>query len=289
MTDYTNTLNRADTLLEMRGIKGHRAADRFCKDFKAYLVFFDAMGHGSAERTVELLEDDCSLTDSHCLNQNFRGTLNDFVSQPLREDGIFPLLFEILMDNNGKGVGAGELALPLVLSDYRFSNESDGVFADNRKVEIKKNGASLKPIKTGITPKGLVDELNDRYFEGTVPGKKKQDLVERHLRTVKDPSVYEEYFSELYPSCDVSDLAREVKQCYTDPEQFNTAVGRFALREYQRVDGWNNIIYIDSDSGRVVNIRDPESIDSLGLRFSPVLRRGSDTQAIADGYVNVSI
>ena len=289
MPDYTNTLERADQLLETRGIKGHRAADRFCKDFRAYLVFFDAMGYGSAEHTVELLENDNCLTDSQCLNRNFRGTLNDLVSQKLREDGIFPSLFEILMDNNGKGVGAGELALPLVLSDYRFSNDSDGVFGDNRKVEIKKNGASLKPIKTGLTPKGLVDELNNRYFQGTVPGKKKQSLVERHLRTVKDPSVYREYFAELYPGCDTESLAREVEKVYRDPELFNRAVGRFALREYQRVDGWNNIIYIDSENGRVVNIADPGSVDELGLRFSPVLRRGSDTQAIADGYVNVSI
>jgi hypothetical protein len=287
--DYTNTLERADQLLETRGIKGHRAADRFCKDFRAYLVFFDAMGYGSAEHTVTLLENDDCLTDSRCLNRNFRGTLNDLVSQKLREDGIFPSLFEILMDNNGKGVGAGELALPLVLSDYRFSNDSDGVFGDNRKVEIKKNGASLKPIKTGLTSKGLVDELNNRYFQGTVPGKKKQSLVERHLRTVKDPSVYREYFAELYPGCDTDSLAQEVEKVYRDPELFNRAVGRFALREYQRVDGWNNIIYIDSENGRVVNIADPDTVDELGLRFSPVLRRGSDTQAIADGYVNVSI
>ena len=69
-------LERADTLLDRRGIKGHTAADRFVSDFKAYLVYFDAIGKGSADQVLSLLEDDSNLTDSAILNTNFRSDLH---------------------------------------------------------------------------------------------------------------------------------------------------------------------------------------------------------------------
>ena len=301
---YADVLTRADALLSKRGISGHTAADRFIKDFKAYLVYYDALGFGDAERTVSLLENDSNLTDSSILNTNFRCKLSDLISEELKADGIFPELFRILLDNNGKGVGAGELALPLILSNYRFSNESDGVFDEDKKVEIKKGGASLKPVKTGLTEKGLVDELNRRYWNGTVPGKASK-LFKKHVDSITDPSVYGEYFSKLYVGCDTSTLTEEVVSgAYLDPVKFNTAVGKFALREYQKVDGWNNIIYIDAgDSTKkpttkagkraldpeVVNIANVNDVDTLDLKFKPVMARNRDTQAIADGYVNVVI
>ena len=57
--------------------------------------------------------------------------------------------------------------LPLIITGYSFSVVSDGEMANGDKVEIKKNGASLKPVKTGLTDKGLVDKLNEKYFDGT--------------------------------------------------------------------------------------------------------------------------
>jgi hypothetical protein len=289
MNPYTNIEQRAEALLSRRGIAGHTAATRFVKDFKAYLVYFDATGIGSAEHTLSLLEDDNNLTDSNILNSNFACKLDDLISETLRNDTLFIKLFDILMDNNGKGVGAGELALPLILADYRFSNESDGMFGDGKKVEIKKNGASLKPVKTGLTEKGLVDQLNKKYWAGTVPGMKDKKKHAAHVSAVSDPALYADYFAELYVECDVAQLSEEAKATYTDANAFNTALGKFALREYKRVDGWNNIIYIDADKRKVVNIADPSDIDDLKLSFMPKLKRGKDTQAIADGYVNVKI
>lgn len=286
---YESILSRSDALLLKRGISGHTAATRFTSDFKAYLVYYDALGLGDAEKTISLLEDDSNLTNSSILNTNFRCSLDDLISVELRNDAIFPKLFNVLLDNNGKGVGGGELALPLILSNYRFSNDSDGVFDGDKKVEIKKNGASLKPVKTGVTEKGLIDQLNKKYFNGVAPGKKNKKLFEKHINTVTDPSIYEKYFAELYVGCDIEALVEEVKTVYTNAEKFNTSIGKFALREYKKVDGWNNIIYIDAEKRKVVNISNPDNIDHLKLKFSPVMSRGKDTQAIADGYVNVSI
>jgi hypothetical protein len=285
-------LQQADSLLQSRGIAGHRAADRFRNDFKAYLTYFDVLEYGDAEEVIALLSDNNNLTDSKILQTNFRKSLTDLISPALRNNKMFMEMFNILIDNNGKGVGAGELILPLIFSNYKFSNESDGmVYLDDKwnKVEIKKDGASLKPVKTGLTEKGLVDKLNAKYWKGTVPGKKSKKLFYSHRQTVTDPTLYRKYFEELYVGCDVDQLSTEVETAYIDHVKFNTAVGKFALREYQKVDDWSNIMYIDAEKGTVVNIADVDNVDDLGLKFSPVMKRGKDTQAIADGYVNVNI
>ena len=154
---------------------------------------------------------------------------------------------------------------------------------------MKDDGASLKPIKTGVTDKGLVDKLNDKYFEGHAPGYVDTKKFSEHVKTVEKPEVYFDYFSELYPGCDITQLVGDVKKNYKDPVKFNTAVGKFALKQYKEVDKWDNIMYIKDKTMEIVNIADPSNIDSLNLKFTPKFKRGGDTQAIADGYVNVKI
>lgn len=281
--------DRIDSLLIHRGIKGHVAADRFRQDFKAYLCYFDAVTDGDAETTLSLLEDESNLTSTDILSTNFRMSLWDLVPENLKNDIIFPRLFEVLLSNKGKGIGKGELILPLIFSDYSFSVDNDGRYDSDKKSELKDDGASLKPIKTGITHKGLVDELNDKYFEGHAPGMVLTKLFSKHVKTVKNPEVYSDYFSELYPGCDVTELIEDVKKNYKDPKKFNTAVGKFALKQYKQVDKWDNIMYIKDKTMEIVNIADPSDIDGLNLKFTPKFKRGGDTQAIADGYVNVKI
>lgn len=286
---YATIEARADLLLSRRGIAGHIAAKRFVSDFKAYLIYFSAIGIGSAETTLDLLENDHNLTNNQILNTNFKKRLDDLISPALRADPIFPRLFKILLNNKGKGVGAGELALPLILKGYRFSNDSDGILDTGKKVEIKKNGASLKPVRRGIPGQyeGLADELNKKYFKGNKPGLMRKKPFQAHVDAVTDPSVYRDYLRELYVGCDTTALAEEVIKVYKNSEKFNTAVGKFALREYQKVDGWQNIIFIDDEKDLIVNIIDIDKIDSLGLSFFPKMSRNNDSQAIADGYVNV--
>ena len=289
MTIWSDREKRIDALMERRGISGHTAADRFILDFKAYLSWFnEIVPGGSAEKTLSLLEEDENLTHYSIFRNNLRKAISELISDPLMNDEIFPRLFDVLVDNKGKGIGVGELVLPLIISDYEFSTDSDGKTPDG-KTELKKNGASLKPIEKGVTQEGLVDKLNEKYFKGTAPGYLKKDLFKKHIETVTDPIVYRDYFRELYPTCDTTELVERVLTCYKDPVLFREAVGKFALSNYQRVDGWNNIIIIDTKKNVVVNISDVTDIDGLGLKFSPMFRRKKDTQAIADGYVNVNI
>jgi hypothetical protein len=211
------------------------------------------------------------------------------VPEKLKNDDIFPHLFQVLLGNKGKGIGKGELILPLIFSGYKFSNKNDGRYGINKKSEVKDDGASLKPIETGVTDKGLVDKLNDKYFEGHAPGYKDTKKFSEHVKSVKNPQVYSDYFHELYPGCDVTQLVENVKKDYKDPIKFNTAVGKFALKQYKKVDKWDNIMYIKEKTMQIVNIANPSDIDSLNLKFIPKFKRGGDTQAVADGYVNVKI
>ena len=289
MTTWFDIEKRIDALMERRGISGHTAATRFILDFKAHLSRLnEIVPGGSAEKTLSLLEEDENLTPYTIFRNNFRKKISELISEPLMNDPIFPLLFDILVDNKGKGIGAGELVLPLIISHYEFSTDSDGKTPDG-KTELKKTGASLKPIKKGVTREGLVDDLNDKYFKGTAPGYLDKKLFKEHIDTVTDPKVYSDYFKELYPIYDTTELSESVLTCYKDPVLFCEAVGKFALSNYQRVDGWNNIIIIDTEKNVVVNIKDVTDIDGLGLNFKPKFRRNGDTQAIGDGYVNVSI
>lgn len=288
---YSKSLEkRIETLLINRGIKGHVAADRFRHDFKVNLCYFDAITDGDAETTLSLLEDESNLTSTDILSTNFRMSLWDLVPEKLKNDVIFSRLFQVLLGNKGKGIGKGELILPLIFSGYQFSVDNDGRYNDgNNKSELKDDGASLKVIKTGVTDKGLVDKLNDKYFKGHAPGYKDTKKFSKHVESVENPEVYFDYFSELYPDCDITQLVEDVKKNYKDSKKFNTAVGKFALKQYKKVDKWDNIMYIKEETMQIVNIANPSDIDGLNLKFTPKFKRGGDTQAIADGYVNVKI
>jgi hypothetical protein len=292
-----NIKEMSEKLLSNRGITNHTAAERFKMDFVAYLFYFSNGNIKDAEEAINLLSDSNNLTCNSIFNTNFRLKLDDIISTRLKSNKIFMNLFNVLIQNKGKGIGEGELILPLIIKNYKFSNTSDGVFSvgqNKYNVEIKKSGASLKPVKTGLTQKGLVDILNNKYFNGTVPGKTSKKLFEKHLASISNPKDYELYFHELYVGCDnnnISDLCNEVvnNKAYQDPILFNNALGKFALKEYKKIDGWNNIVFIDVEKRNIVNVHNISNISNLNIKFKPVMRRGKDTQAISDGYVNAKI
>jgi hypothetical protein len=287
---------RSIALLTSRGIlpAKHDAAERFAGDFVAYgWLYHSKFGTGS--EMLDLLEDDNNLNPGDCFNVNFSSNLKDLVVEKLIKNTTFAELLNVLVNNKAKGVGVGELILPLLIAHWRFSNESDGLYR-NEKKEIKNNGASLKPVETSATEKGLIDQLNAKYFNGIKPGLKK--LHSDHARYIKSLSkekqleVYQNYFSELYPGNDTNPVAKQLLENIDDLDAYNTILGKSVMRWYQSVDGWTSIIIIDPDTFEMVNIADIDTVNTendVQLTFRPVMSRGSDTQAVPDGYVNVSI
>jgi hypothetical protein len=287
---------RSIALLTSRGIlpAKHDAAERFAGDFIAYGWLYHSK-FGTGNEMLDLLEDDNNLNTGDCFNVNFSSNLKDLVVEKLIKNTTFAELLNVLVNNKAKGVGVGELILPLLIAHWRFSNESDGLYR-NEKKEIKNNGASLKPVETSATEKGLIDQLNARYFNGIKPGLKK--LHNDHARYIKSLpkekqlEVYQSYFSELYPGNNTNPMAEKLLENIDDLDAYNTILGKNVMKWYQSVDGWTSIIIIDPDTFEMVNIADIDSVNTendVQLTFRPVMSRGSDTQAVPDGYVNVSI
>lgn len=284
--------NRADNLLDKRGLFGkkHAAVSRFREDFKVYSWwFFDT--DELQEELFSILENDEKLIECEILETNFQGKFTDyFIPNDFKGNKLFIKLIERLILSNGKGVGIGELLFPLLIKGYQFSNESDGTYGDGKKSELKNNGASLKPLPTGLTDKGLVDKLNKKYFNGKKPGARLESHFKKFLKEVVKPQdQFNGYFTELYPTLDVTKLVEDSSKVYDDKEAFIKVCGEFAIREYKKTDGWNNLTMINPKTLQVVNIFDPSNLNGLSLKFTPKFVRGKDTQAIPDGYVNLNI
>jgi len=283
--------NRVSNLLNKRGLleERHVSVARFRKDFEVYCWYlFDT--DEKKEELFSILENDNKLIDWKVLETNFQGNFRDyFIPIELRNNPLFLELIQELIRSNGKGVGVGELVLPLLIRGYEFSNESDGVY-ENKKSELKNDGASVKPLKTGLTDKGLVDKLNKEYFGGFKPGARVKKDFENFLNQVTNPQKqFGEYFEKLYPTLDTTQLTENVVNVYQDKEAFIRVVGEWAVQEYKKTDGWNNLTIINPETLQVINIHNPYDLNEIDVKFTPKFVRGKDTQAIADGYVNINI
>jgi hypothetical protein len=287
---------RSMALLNSRGIlpAKHDAAERFASDFVAYGWLYHSK-FKTGKEMLDLLEDDSNLNPGDCFNVNFSGNLKDLVAEKLMANTTFAGLLNVLVNNKAKGVGVGELILPLLIAHWRYSNQSDGLYRGEKK-EIKNDGASLKPVKTGDTEKGLIDQLNVEYFNGLKPGLKKvHDAHVKHIKSLdkkQQLDCYANYYSRLYPGNDTKPMSQQLLENIEDLDAYNTILGKNVMKWYRNIDGWTSIVIIDPDTLDIVNVADIEKINTEGdvqLSFRPVMSRGSDTQAVPDGYVNVGI
>lgn len=283
-------ISRIENLLDNRGLESnlHIAVGKFRKFFIAFYLYH--FNEYESEFILKVLEDDDELIKNDLLFENFRGSLFDYLLPNKLKDNIkFKEFIKNLLDFTNKGIGIGEMVLPLVIHDYEFSAKYDGKFrGGSYRVQIKQNGASLKPITTGLTDKGLVDRLNKEFFNGNPPGYTTFTKFKNHYNNIRDAQdQYYNYFTKLYPNTDTQTLVQDLVKVYHHPESFNNVHGKWVLSRYKDIEGWNNLMMIDNDKHNVVNICDINDIESLNIRFSPKFYRGKDTQALPDGYVNI--
>lgn len=269
------------------------AVQRFILDFEAH-SFVSNAEFGDGERMIELLSDGKNVCEGSKFEKNFKLNFHEFISDELKNNKSFNRTVRILTNNKGKGVGAGELVFPLLVSGWTLhkkSKESEGDGMLNGFLREVKNGlgAGLKPIKKGLLVQGIVDILNKKYFNGMVLGKREhKEIIEKYGDFTN--AVYKSYFSELWPTADIDSLISSLNGVGDDVKKFNYVVGRFILKEYQRIDGWKSIVFIHPETLDVVNISDVNSNDCFEhLSFNVRLSRGKDTQGISDGYVVVKM
>ena len=284
---------QCQTLCNNKGFKPQNnvAHARFIQDFVAH-SWLSHSKNSQGFNMLTMLNDSSNLFDSTIFNTNFRTNLKDMVKENLKNNQTFCDVLNVLISNKSKGVGIGEMILPLLVDSWQLVNGFDGWCAGGSRECKNGMGSSLKPIPAGTTDHGHIDRLNESYWNSTFPGLKKTHAVHASLVTSMPDhdKKYQEYLEKIYPGYDVSSLAAALVKNIQDLEEYNWILGTTVLTWYKNLDKWQSIVLIHPETLDIVNIANiDDSIRDLGIRFLPVMQRGKNTQAVSDGFVNIEM
>lgn len=282
-------------LLEKRNysIKSKSKAEkRFVIDFRSH-AWTNHCEYGDGYEMISILLDDNNLLPETFFNHNWRMKIDDLSPKKLSDNKTWKAVFPLMTDFTHTKVGIGELILPLIVNGWVYEKtgkKGDGT-VNGGKRELKKNGASLKPIED--SQGRYIDDLNKTLFEGHRAGPaKKFPLHVRWMETKEDPrSIYLAFFSNLYPGRDVIPLVDKLMIDFSSWDHWSYTLGQQVLEWYKQTDGWDSLVIINDKTGEIANIADvsDEMIKPLKLKFDWKSFRGKDTQALPDGYVNVGL
>lgn len=286
---------KANQLLTKRKMMPSRkiGLKAFCKHFLAHAWLAETI-EGDGLAMLDILLDDSKLIGGELFNTNFILQFEDLYPEALKTNKAWQRLMPTLVEFKGKGLGVGELYLALVIQDWTFERtdgKGDGKVAGGIR-ELKNNGASLKPLDAAMAPPNKYqDELNLKVFKGHRAGPVTKFADHRAwIDTQPDPeAIYLEYFTKLYPGRDVTNMVKELAVT-TDGKKFYNIIGREVLKWYKEVDKWASLIIIDQKKMVICNIADVEDLSMFeNIKFEWKSERKGDKQALADGYVNISI
>ncbi len=227
--------------------------------------------------------------DSTVIKKNGIYDIMDLLDSDLSSNKTFIALFDDLNNINGKGVGKSEHLMRLLFAGYdNARSDCDGTL-DGKPIEIKslQSVCSFKPIKTGTTKPGLVDDLNKRHYNVE---KTDKPVVLFNKMKQGSKSTLHTYFSQLYPTKDVTAMVDNLSPL-NDRVSFSDTIATQHLKWYKENDGWESIVFIHPESRTLIVLHDLSEVTSLipyGLKSSVRLKRCKDTQAVADGYSGVS-
>jgi hypothetical protein len=247
--------------------------------------------YGDGIEMLDILLDDNNLVDGNQFNKNFILRFEDLYPTALKTNKTWKMLMPSLVNFKGKGLGVGELYLAVVIQGWTFertNGKGDGKVAGGIR-EIKKNGASLKPLAQSSLR--IQDLLNASVFEGNRAGPVTQfSNHKKWIETKTNPlAIYKSYFSQLYPGKDIDDMCGALVNV-TDGTEFNNIIGREVLKWYKDIDNWDSLVVIDQEKMLIANIADIKDLTLFNnIKFQWKSERGRDQQAVADGYVNIYI
>ena len=288
--DIKQFTDKCNMLLTNRGM--YPAKTTGLKDFVKHFTAHAWLAHslyGDGDAMLDILLDDAQLVGGEIFNTNFYLRFDQIYPTALKNNKAWQQFMTALIGFKGKGMGVGEMYLALVIAGWKFdrtNGKGDGMVAGGIR-ELKNNGASLKPLAEAIR---VQDQLNRTLFEGHRAGPiTKFDNHLQWIRTKDALSVYTNYFTQLYPGRDISELCTKLATVQSGREFYDT-IGKIVLKWYQEIDHWNSLIIIDQKKMMIGNIADVTDLSQFPkVKFDWKSERGGDTQAITDGYVNISI
>ena len=280
------------------------------KAFKTLLLDALWISHCTLYDGLELLDiliDDDNLAEAPQLNQNFVGNITALLTDKINNNKSFKNSFPKLLAFSSKGVGNGELLLPLLIRGWE--KEGDGTL-NGKAVELKNfDGGSMKPVKGAATTKGHIDDLNARLFGGSfmvnsagqnkikehghppfhsVPEHKEHLVVLNNI--VDKKGAYLEYFSQILAKdkSEVNDLVDDLLLNIIDMAKCKRIYGEHVLKTYREIDGFDIIMLINPENGDMVSIADFDNVP-INVEFTAKMIRRGDTQATPDGYVTIKV
>jgi len=303
-------------LLEIRNFKSKSRSSEvrgeltFLQHTKAQSWYYHTLYNQGFE-ILKILNDDSKLVSSNVLKNNIQADMNKLIPIGLEDNKGWSHLANSLIEFTSKGVGLGELFLPLVIQGYTKSKSQsvgDGE-VNGGKSEVKKKGAGIKSQPD--TQRKVQNKLNKTVFEGHDPGpattgwyKWREWMDSLPVKTQQ--SKLREYFTELYVDTSRYEASRceELRQdidsmctaleLVRDGQEFGHVIGTYQLKWYQQMDGWRNLIVIDNKHKQFINIVDVHDLSMFpNLRFDWRYRRssdeGGDTYQCGDGFVTIGI
>lgn len=294
MDNSTELKNLLNQLTNKRNLNNSNkmVVNAFVKKLGMATMWYDSEYHDGVAMLKILLEDS-NLIESAKFNENFSMNVLDMVPTKLKDNKTFKSVIEELTNVKGKGVGVGELVMTLLVKDWEYSSsDSDGICGGIAR-EVKNAKLScLKPVLAGLTDKGLIDKLNKKYWGTGIPAGPRKTHDE-FLKVLKqNPSKFMEYATALYPNANVQDLYNQVVANLDnlDRDRFNTIHGLWVLNEYKKIDGWGSLVLVHPDTLNITNIAkiDESVITKHGVKFSAIMSRGKDSNAVPDGYSKIS-
>jgi hypothetical protein len=305
-TEYNTFIKKYEELINKRFTQTKKNVAQ--KAFKTLLLDALWISHCTYFDGLELLDiliDDDNLVEATQLSQNFVGNITTLLTDKINNNQSFQNSFPKLLGFSSKGIGNGELLLPLLIRGWKKEDSNDGVL-NGKVVEIKNfDGGSMKPVKSGMTSKGHIDELNARLFGGSFNAKNKivknghppfhsEKEHKEHLvvlNNIEDKKgTYLEYFSQILAKdkSEVNDLVDDLLLNIIDMAKCKRIYGEYVLKEYKEIDGFDIIMLINPEDGYMVSIADFDNVPT-NVEFTAKMIRGKDTQATPDGYVNIKV
>ena len=303
-------------LLEVRTFKTKtrptelRGELTFLQHVKAQSWYYHTQ-YGTGFEILSVLENDDLLVSSDVLKKNIQTSMDKLIPIGLEILEGWNQLANALISFTSKGVGLGELFLPIVVRGYTKSQsqgKGDGQ-VNGGKTEVKKIKAGIKSQPD--TQRKIQNELNQTVFENHEPGPATKGWYDWRewmdsLSIETQRSKLRKYFNELYidrakyDTTRCAELEQDIdKMCdkletVRDGQDFGHVIGTYQLKWYKQMDKWDNRIVIDNEHKQFINIVDVDDLSMFPeLRFNWRYRRsseeGGDTYQCGDGFVTIGL
>lgn len=258
---------------------------------------------------LKLMNDERYLIPEKVFQKNDNGNLLNYVNSKIKNNSAFKEmatsiwrfkiggqggmgpgeLFLSLFSQNGKE-GSGKKGGDVTVGDWKIELKQGGVVppGDSGKKIVDKLNTNLKNI---AEKEGFIDQLNIKTNRGTdSPNSLSSGWIPDFFKIYskkngeqKSKNIFKTYLIDLYGDDATSYVDIIFNNLGTSGVE--RLLAPMILSMYKKSHEWDSICFVD-ENFKFVNLTTFENIPNE-LKFSLKLKRGGDTNAVADGYMVV--